>query len=95
MEVQSVALFLNTLLLGQRSRPSAFAGSSVLRESPLKDKLAPFETIRGRGHSVRPLLGRAPRIYEPPKESAHFLLKFAWLWQHQPLEINPAHRSAA
>ena len=94
MEVQSVALFLNTLLLGQRSRPSAFAGSSVLRESPLKDKL-PLEAIRGRGHSVRPLLGRAPRIYEPPEESAHFLLKFAWLWQHQPHEIHTARRSAA
>ena len=93
--MQSVALFLNTLLLGQRSRPSAFAGSSVLRESPLKDKLARFEAIRGRGHSVRPLFGLTPRIHEPPEESAHFLLDFAWLWQHQPHEIHTARRSAA
>ena len=60
IEVKSVALHKYTLLLGQRSRPLAFAGSTVLRSSPQKNRLLPLVVIRRTERVARQLLGRVP-----------------------------------
>ena len=76
----------NALLLGQRSRPLAFAGGCVLRPRLLKDRLALLVFIRRMAHCAERLLGRAPRIHGLAQDSAYVLLKYGRLWQHQPLE---------
>ena len=67
----SVALVENALLLGQRSRPLAFAGHCALRSSLLKDRLelvvirriAPSGFSVGRGESTG--LSKIARMFFP------------------------------
>ena len=43
---------MNAVLLGQRSRPSAFAGCTVCTQNPPKDSQAQILVIRYKGHSA-------------------------------------------
>ena len=65
-----------TLLLGQRSRPLAFAGISVLRPSPLKNRLELLVLIRRTARGAMQFLGRVPQTYGLPQDNAYALLKY-------------------
>ena len=88
----------NALLLGQRSRPLAFAGGCVLRASLLKDRLALLVVFCGIAHCAERPLGQAPRVHANTglrKVARMFFSSMGGCGSISRLKVTPAHRSAA
>ena len=82
----------NALLLGQRSRPLAFAGHWVLRSSLLKDRLA-LVVIRRIAPSGFPV-GRGESA-GTRKIARMFFSKMGGIGGISRMKVTPAHCSAA
>ena len=87
IEVKSVAPHKYTLLLGQRSRPLAFAGSSLLRSSPQKKQTAAtggHPTHRARRQATS--RSGAVNLGTKTKTARMFFSRIGRLWQHKALQ---------
>ena len=85
----------NALLLGQRSRPLAFAGGSVLRPSLLKDRLALVVVIRRLSIALSGFSVRHRESSGWRKSARMFFSSMGGCGSISRLKVTPAHRSAA